>query len=81
VLLPVEFSPCPTHLVRLPHTVLLSPDQLESLKSFQVVLWRALLKVKRAEGGDSDTCNYLVVPVKDTNLDFTLVTSGPFQRH
>lgn len=76
VVLPVVLMPHPTHLVENYSRVLLAPDELETLKAFQVALWRELFKVKEAEGGSSDTCNYLVVPHKDGAIDNDLVTAA-----
>lgn len=76
ILLPVVMTPCPTHLVETPSPLMLTPDQLETLKAFQVALWSELFKVKQADGGSSDTCNYLVVPIKDGSIDYDLVSSA-----
>lgn len=76
VLLPIELRPCPTHLVEGYQTCGVSPDVLESLKAFQAVLWSDLFKVSQVQGGESETCNYLVVPAKDGAVDFNLVSSA-----
>jgi dsRNA-specific ribonuclease len=76
VLLPLELAPCPSHLVEGHCVVKLSPDHLEQLKVFQAVLWSDLFKVLRVQGGESETCNYLVVPTQNGAIDHELVRTA-----
>mmetsp|Transcript_6525 Transcript_6525/g.11419 ORF Transcript_6525/g.11419 Transcript_6525/m.11419 type:complete len:737 (-) Transcript_6525:572-2782(-) len=76
ILLPAELRPVPTHIVEEHKILELRPDSVETLKAFQGVLWSDLLKVGSYSGGDSETCNYLVVPAKDGGVDFETVSAA-----